>query len=119
MQTVIIINEQHNLLDIQESQLKALSPDGWEVFSVPRDGLTAPEQRQAAQDLWDAFTNIVFVSPVPLLLAEVAHLKGIEYTVGGDHRVFLFVNDRREKKTLPDGRVFSVLPLNGWRLEEL
>jgi len=119
MDTIIVINEQHNLLDVQESQLRGLFPEGWEVFSVPRDGLTAPEQRQLAQDLWDAFTNIAFVSPVPLLLAEVAHLRGIEYSVGGDHRVFLFVNDKREKKTLPDGRVFSVLPLNGWRLEEI
>jgi len=91
MKAVIVINEQHNLLDVQEAQLRDLFPEGWDTFPVPKGGLSAEAQRLAAQDLLTDYEAIVFVSPVPMMLAEVAFVSGVEHAVGKEHRAFVFV----------------------------
>jgi len=113
---IIVINEDHNLLPVQEAQLKGRFGK-WATFAVPKGGLPSDKQRALAEGLWELHEDIIFVSPVPMALATAALLKGKERS--GRHRVWLFVNDKREKKALPDGRVISILAFDGWRLEEI
>jgi hypothetical protein len=120
----IIINEQHSLLPEQEKILNTQFPS-WEFLKVPSDGWTLPEIMEKAKEL--AKDNVVFCSPVPLLLAELAKNAGFQDAcsrvepgyAGQVPSVFVFHNDRREKKELPNGKVISVTAKEGWELVEI
>jgi len=100
-----------NLLQEQEQLLDATfnnheSSEGWLILSIPAAGLTA-EQQMVLADSLKGF-DVVFASPLPLLIRELA---------GRDReRVFIFHNSRREKKELPGGKIIYTVPKEGWEL---
>lgn len=71
----------------------------------------------------DVGIDIVFLSPVPALIIELAewafYEKGYRYGLGMgnlDVDVKVMHNDFREKKELPNGKVISVVAEEGWEL---
>lgn len=125
----VIMNEQHTLLPEQKKMLDTLSypvdglnPEdcyetmyisGYEIAFVPAEGWNLKEQSDMALQLASFDTPVVFVSPVPILLAKLA---------AQTYRrcpVYVFHNDQREKKELPGGRVISVTAATGWQLVKI
>lgn len=105
--------EQIELLDAEYEQVN--------VVTVPPDGWTQAQVMEQADRLMRYIldgADVVFLSPVPLLLRELAWRCGRE-TERGWAGVFvprLFHNDRREKKELPDGRIIQTVAQTGWML---
>jgi len=100
---------------------------------VPAKGWTREEMDQIAKRIHkealqrrkerkEGRTNVVFVSPVPYLLSLLTFQLGGYYgedAVVPPFRVFLFHNDRREKKELPNGKIIFTIPPEGWELVEV
>ena len=109
---MLVINEQHELLPSQREQLGYNFPESEvEKVLVPAEGWTIEEmERILSERLWGNF--VVFVSPIPYLIKKLAFCEGLG--VGGQKgyttKTFLFHNDRREKKELPNGKVISSYP---------
>lgn len=115
---IIVINEQHKLLPEQESLLKdALG--AWEVMPVPATGWNSDQMDDAFRKL-ALSDRVVFVSPVPLLLARVAFLSGClqNELPGFAVKVGVFHNEKREAKEV-NGRIIHVLAPDGWELRWL
>jgi len=108
---LVIMNENHLLLEDQKELLKFF--DKIEYLKVPSAGWTAEEQMAVCRKLWlsDRNTAIVFVSPVPYLLAQVAS----DVNIRG-YSLYIFHNDNREKKELPNGKIVFSIPKTGWEL---
>lgn len=116
----IVINEQHSLKKEQRELLEKQFPlNRWNhnYIKVPDAGWSFDEQTQQAGELTGK--TVVFVSPVPYLLASVSRSQGYaeskeiqEYNTD----TYLFHNDNREKKELPNGRTISVVAETGWEL---
>jgi len=110
---VVVMNEQHTLLDEQKKILDETFKT-YDFLLVPASGWTLEEMERIQYQLRERV--VVFVSPVPYLLACA-----IRWTTHGAlsptaTKVYLFHNDRREKKELPDGRVIQVVAPTGWQL---
>lgn len=113
MKTTIIISEQHTLLQEQEAILKEKF-GAWSTILVPATGWTREERGIICDTLRG---NIVFVSPIPGMILDLAFVFGASRV--GMHKVrpWVFSNDTREKKELPNGKVISVTAQTGWYLE--
>lgn len=126
MRNTVIINEAHSLLDEQE-RLLIEKFDRYEYLYVPKDGWSKEDQLRIARDLVEEGGNIIFVSPVPVLLAYIGFYKGYgragldigQPFVGVNTNLFIFHNDHRDKKELPDGRIIQVVSQTGWQLVEI
>ena len=99
---LIILNEQHSLMNEQVTILDGLFD--WSVKAVPASGWHLSQMREVLQELKSFDGEVVFASPIPALLM------GME---GGG---FLFHNDRREKKELPNGKIIMTVAQTGWQL---
>jgi len=108
----VVINEQHSLLPDQERALKEAGFEQFELLKIPASGLTKKEQIELAEKLVDEERVIVFASPVPVLMAQVAFCAGH----GKDVDVNVLHNDRRDKKELPNGNIVSVVAKEGWEV---
>ena len=125
MKTTVIMNEQHSLLPSQEDLLKSHF-ETFDFLRVPDGGWTAQEMREMATSLEGR--NVVFVSPVPVLLAIVSARAGASRTgnmaekdgaigfAGPETHVFVMHNDHREKKELPNGKVVMTVAREGWEI---
>ncbi len=112
MKIVVVLNEQHSLLQEQVKLLdKEFEQGNWLLCSVPATGWTLEEQETMVINL--SRQTIVFASPVPYLLAKLAYEKGQANQIS---KIFVFGNDNRDKKELPGGRVVYVVPKTGWQL---
>ena len=115
MKTTVIINEQHTLLPEQESILieKFVT---WTTIPVPATGWTKEERDIICNTL---IGNVVFVSPIPGMILELAGRASFESCNHGAQTVrpWVFSNDTREKRELPNGNVISVIATTGWYLE--
>ena len=126
----VVMSEQHSLLPEQEMLLNNAFPAYemaaeygeeqvgycWEILPVPADGWNLNQMDEVIRDLKDVDT-VVFVSPIPYLLAKLS--REHDYVTDSEvlHRdVRLFHNDQREKKELPNGRMISVVAQTGWQL---
>ena len=123
----IIINEQHSLLPDQDRVLrKKFNDHNLEFVKVPASGWTIEEMKQKINELSQADV-VVFVSPVPYILAMMSFDRGYDQgfgLAGGQFpdqasEVFIFMNEHREKKELPDGRMIQVLAPIGWKLVQI
>ena len=125
MNPLVIINEQHTLLDVQnEILLNRFGVDGWNTLPVPAKGWTQEEMDAImASDIFKTKT-VVFVSPIPYLIKMLTaaamanmHLPNIitrySRTV---ESVLLMCNDNREKKELPNGKIIFTVAKTGWYL---
>ena len=115
MKTTIIINEQHTLLPEQESILTE-NFGTWTTILVPATGWTREERGIICDTIRG---NIVFVSPIPGMILDLAWRASFESCNHGSQTVspWVFSNDNREKKELPGGKVISVTAQTGWYLE--
>jgi hypothetical protein len=118
---LVVINEQHTLLP---DQVRILDEkfDEYELLKVPAEGWTLDEIEVQASSIvnkiHEAFyaresLSVVFVSPIPALMKRV--FVSVDYVDAIDC-VFVFHNDRREKKVLPGGKVVMVVADEGWQL---
>ena len=99
--SIYIINAQHSLLKAQSEFL----PDECEVLQVPASGWTLEEMKKKRSYL-RKYDLIIFVSPIPYLIKELAPWKDVK----------VFHNDVREKKELPNGKVIMTVAKEGWQL---
>lgn len=121
MKTIIIMNEQHNLLPQQEELINGLNAPV-EIIKVPADGWNKRQILDCVDNIKHLATrgerlNIVVLSPIPLLLAALSMLQGygeLDYSA-----VYVLHNDRREKKELPNGKIISVVAQEGWELIDI
>lgn len=126
MKNVVIMNEAHSIVSEQEKILNETF-DTYKFVYVPKDGWSYSDQRRIAKELVKEGGNIIFVSPVPVLLASIAFYTGYgragievgQPFMGCDISLYLFHNDRREKKELPDGRIIQVVSHDGWQLVKI
>lgn len=106
----IFINEQHSLLQEQEKLLKdTFKNEEFEFVKIPAEGYTLQQMQDIYMKLRKGYA--VFVSPVPVLLGTVA---GMAYMT--EVAVYVFHNDNREKKELPNGRIIQTVAQTGWEL---
>ena len=115
MKTTIIINEQHTLLPEQEELLKEKFGT-WQTILVPATGFTREERAIICDTIRG---NVVFVSPIPGMILDLAVRASLEFCNNGSQTVrpWVFSNDTREKRELPNGNVISVIAKTGWYLE--
>ena len=122
----VVINEQHSLLPEQEAILNSQFGEGnWELLKVPSQGWNLEEQREIEAKLLGE-CEVVFASPVPvlmgLLIANTAYDNGYGDASGlGRPRkdIFVFHNDNRDKKELPNGKIIFTVAKEGWQLVKL
>ena len=125
MNPLVIINEQHTLLDVQnEILLNRFGVDGWNTLPVPAEGWTQTEMDAImASDIFKTKT-VIFISPIPYMIKMLTaaamanmHLPSIitrySRTV---ESVLLMCNDTREKKELPNGKIIFTVAKTGWYL---
>jgi len=117
MKAVVVLNEQHTLLPDQERVLLEAF-ESFEVFPVPATGWTRAEMRDAALLLDSSQVSIVFASPLPAMILDLARWNGQAEGEQGmpEPRVFVLHNDRREKKELPGGTVIMTVASEGWQI---
>ena len=116
---IVIMNEAHSLLPEQEKIL-GMVYEGFDIFPVPAQGWDIGEMidkinqfhKKACKEKFD----IVFVSPIPLMIRELTEMAMCPNSGRRRYRVKLFHNDRREKKELPGGKIIQVVAKEGWQL---
>jgi len=103
----VVKNEQHFLF---EEQIKLLRDrfGNYEEYLVPADGWTLTQMQEHIAFLSQNADTIVFASPVPYMIKQLSRYNYL--------RVFIFHNDKREKRVLPDGRVIQTVASTGWQL---
>ncbi len=106
---VVIKNKTHQLFSEQQMLIEKI---GGEIkfLEVPTEGWDLQKMKEVLESFenYAGDTKFIFVSPIPYLLKETVKKYG--------DRVYIFHNDRREKKTLPDGRIIQVVANEGWQL---
>lgn len=126
MKAHVILNEQHTLLPDQERVLNEKFGEGeWATFFVPSNGWTLEEQQRISEKYRRSdVPAVVFASPVPFLLMELARTEGVA-SLADRHNlgrtidtptVYVFHNDRREKKELPNGKIIHTVAQEGWEI---
>lgn len=125
-QTIVIMNENHSLLQEQEEILNE-KYEGFEFLHVPAEGWTVKEmdnivKRLSSKDYLlegKQYLEVVFVSPIPYLIRELTREEFFIVCDHGDYthiNVRIFHNSHREKKELPNGRIIQVVAQEGWEL---
>ena len=105
----VIINEQHTLL-IEQKEILDRVFDAWEEYKVPSDGWNLKTIREKSIALASTSEAVVFASPIPAMIKILAGHESENFSV------FVFHNDKREKKELPNGKIISVTAQTGWQL---
>jgi hypothetical protein len=111
---LLIKNAQHTLFQQQEELL----PKDYTTVNIPAEGLTYEEQFDLVVDIVAKLdrpqdrVEVFFASPVPAMLKLLATASGKEERL----EIFIFHNDRREKKELPGGKIIQMLAQEGWQL---
>ena len=108
MKNVVIINEQHNLMVQQEELIERQLGNDIELLKIPAQGLNRQEIEDLANELNNKAINVIVLSPIPLLLARLAHNQGT-------NSVWILHNDRRDKVEI-NGQIRMVVAKDGWEL---
>jgi len=101
----VVINEQHRLMQEQESILNA-EYQGWEYIKIPANGLTLDEIKTQC-DTINQDELVIFASPIPAMMS-ILHMDDKDFSV--------FHNDHRNKKEIPNGRIIYTVAETGWRI---
>lgn len=109
MKIQVIINEQHTILPEQKQILDTEYPN-WEYYKVPADGWDIDTIKQLSIILANTTDIVIFISPIPAMIKLLSLYQSDEF------QVFVFHNDKREKKELPNGKIISVTAQTGWEL---
>lgn len=121
---IVIINEQHKLLDEQKKILEE-EYEVYEVLQVPAQGWTLREMDEVIEKLTSKeirdgkrFLDVVFVSPIPYLMMKLTR-KEVEwvpeYAEQTGIMVKVFHNDNRIKKET-NGKIIQTVAETGWQL---
>ena len=105
---IVVINTQHTLLD-EQRQLLEKTFDSFQELKVPAEGWDKSTILAQAKKLAKNDDALVILSPIPLLLGKVTFFRA-------GRGVYIFHNDRREKKELPNGKIIAVVSQTGWQL---
>lgn len=97
----VVINETHSLFPQQEEILNSQF-GSFERIDIPNEGLNLQGIKQLAEDLEG---GVVVASPIPALFTFLSRERK-EFSV--------FHNDKRDKKTLPNGKVIHTVAKEGW-----
>lgn len=111
MKVTLVINEIHNLLEHQEKVLKQTFGEEIEIerYNIPDKGLSVEEMKKVVEELSNRnHENIVFVSPIALMVGWLAQKKGKTF--------YVFHNAKREKTETADGRLITRIVPDGWEL---
>src|SRR5690625_2668417 len=73
---LVIINEQHELLEEQKTILNKEYGTSWEIFNVPAEGWTLPQMNDYILPHLLKADTIVFASPIPYLIMKLSQLSG-------------------------------------------
>ena len=111
MKTVVVINQQHSLFPIQRDLLDQKFP-GWEPRFIPASGWSLEQQIHFCKEELVGVGSVVFVSPVPYILARLSFLSGQGIPIG----IYIFINEKRVKKELPNGKIIQTVAPDGWKL---
>ena len=121
----VIINEQHKLFAEQKKLLNRKFGNGWEFLKVPAAGWSLEKQRDIIKKRFQRGEIAVFASPIPYLLYRLSWSSGAWANCQGNNlpdnfafcrEVWIFHNDVREKKELPNGKIIQVVAEKGWQL---
>lgn len=105
---LVVINEQHSVLESQKEELDGLFGEGeWERLNIPAAGLNQKDIEDLVEHTIDDV--IVFLSPIPLFIA-------LRHAWSMYNDTYLFFNPNREKKELPNGKIIFAVPQDGWEL---
>jgi len=109
---VVVLNEQHKLFPQQHELLDEKFGVGeWELFSVPKEGWKLEDMIYQLDKLWE-YRAVVMASVVPALVSLFINRASVQYAP----LFYVFHNDKREKKELPNGKIISVVAKEGWKL---
>lgn len=105
----VVMNEQHKLFPEQEKQLNEYFTAEWKILPIPKEGLKLVEIVGLLDKIKrnNPDTILVFASPIPAMMKQASkcHLD-----------FYVFHNDRREKKELPNGKIIQVVAPTGWMI---
>ncbi|NLA24201.1 MAG: hypothetical protein GX879_04465 [Bacteroidales bacterium] len=128
---IIVINEAHLLLTEQQEIIKNKFNNkhyDYENLSVPMGGWNLEQMEDEVQKIKnDPHCNhVVFVSPIPYMIKRLSYISGYAHIdhcrlangplVGNNTFVYVFHNDKREKKELPNGKIIQAIAKTGWQL---
>ena len=119
---VVIMNEQHTLLEDQRRSIAGIANDGsFTMFPVPSKGWTYKEmlniRDEFARECKRETLTIIFVSPVPGLLMMLSRHEGVTMKNGKSPlEVKVLHNDNRVAKELPGGKIIHTVAPTGWRV---
>lgn len=120
---LLVINEQHSLLQQQEELLSQKFPAAQvNPVNIPAAGLSLEQQRALAEQLFWADGVVVFVSPIPIILSSLSYRAGMSYSesVDGDYkRVFVFARGSRAPAEEINGKKIYTIQSGGWSLQEI
>jgi hypothetical protein len=91
------------------------------IIHVPTSGWDLAVMQKIAgylqEYLWsrDRKLEIVFASPIPYLVSTLSFIDGRVDSIEGQ-RVFVFHNDKRDKKELPNGKIIYTVAKEGWQI---
>jgi len=112
MNTYLIINETHSLLPDQIRELEEKGMSDYEEIRIPKEGWSLQTRLTNAEEWTLLGGRFIFVSPEPVLLGKLAYNAGFGLNI----EVYIFTNDQRIKKELPDGRIVHTVAREGWKL---
>ena len=116
---IVVMNETHSLLPEQE-EILGMVYEGFDILPVPAQGWGIGVMIDKIHELHERACreklDIVFVSPIPLMIRELTEMALCPNSGRRRYRVKLFHNDRREKKELPGGKIIQVVAQTGWEL---
>lgn len=125
MKTLVVINETHSLLPEQEQILKQKF-DSFDFLKVPSSGWTLEEMKEKINSIIENETDhVVFVSPIPYMIQKLSYQYAwyeantnynASFPIVKCPRIWVFHNDNRTKKELPNGKIISVIAETGWQL---
>jgi hypothetical protein len=104
----VIINEQHTLMPDQIKALEKIAGEEYyNLVKIPSKGLTKDEQYELSQS-FNLGDTVVFASPMPALIKFVSEDTLADW--------YVFHNDKRDKKELPNGKIIFTVAQEGWEL---
>jgi hypothetical protein len=104
---IVVINEQHSILDIQDRIIKDIFPE-YSKALIDSQGLNLADQKSLCEYLFKNFQTVIFISPIPFMIKELSKIDS--------DRVLLMLNDTRIKKELPNGKIIFTISDTGWYL---
>lgn len=118
---LVIMNRQHGLFQEQKEILSNKFKDKIiEFFYIPSHGLSLEEIEILSEEILscEKYSDIVFVSPIPHMIQILCVNMGYGLaTRNKDYtHVWVFHNDKREKKELPNGKIIQTISKTGWKL---